>query len=410
MTMPVFEYTALNAQGKKTKGLIDSENVRVARQKLRSQSIFPTDIRESAEAARAPSRDLTRFFASNKVALKDLALATRQLATLVGAGLPLVSALQALAEQTESAVMKRIVVDIREKVEGGESLAKSLGAFPKAFPRLYINMVASGEASGTLDTVLSNLADYLESQAALRRKVISSLVYPILMLCVCVAVVIILLVVVIPPIVSIFEKQHAVLPTPTRVMIAISYFIIHYWWLVVAGVAILVSWLRWYYAQPSGRFKFDRVMLKAPIFGPIFVKVTTARVARTLGALLASGVGLLTAIDIARNIISNVHVIKALEDARDGVREGRSLAKELQKSQIFPTMLYHMVAIGEKSGELEDMLQKAGRTYESEVNSILSGLTSLLEPVMLIIVGVVVLVIMLSVFLPMTNMINALQH
>ena len=407
--MPVFEYIAINAQGKQTKGSIDAENVRVARQKLRTQGVFPTDVRESMAASGPSSRDVKKFFQSDRVSIKDLAIATRQLATLCTAGLPLVSALQALADQTESVVLKRIVIDIREKVEEGSALAKAMGQFPKTFPRLYVNMVASGEASGTLDTVLENLADYLEAQMELRRKVSSALIYPIMMLAICTLVVAALLIFVVPRIVEIFQKQGAVLPLPTRIMIGLSHFVTNYWYIVVIFIAAAAYLMRWYYKQENGRARIDRLLLKLPVYGPIFIKVSTARVARTLGALLSSGVGLLSGLEITRNIVSNVHIVKALEDAREGVREGRSLAKELSKSAIFPPMIWHMVAVGEKSGELETMLQKAGKAYENEVNATLSGLTRLIEPLMMIGVGGVVLCIVISVLLPMVDLIEVVQ-
>lgn len=407
--MPSFEYIALNAQGKRVKGALDAENIRVARQKLRTQGVFPTDIREGMAASKAASGDIKKYFQSNRIPIASLAIATRQLATLVGAGLPLVSALQALTDQVESLVMKRIIVDVREKVEEGTALAKAMANFPKSFPKLYVNMVASGEASGTLDAVLNNLADYLESQLDLRRKVIGALIYPIIMLVLCTLVVMALLAFVVPRIVEIFQKQGIELPLPTRIMLFASGLVTNYWYVAIVLVLLTVFGLRWYYRTEKGRERIDRMLLHAPLYGTIFVKVTTARVTRTLGALLASGVGLLTALEITRNIISNVHVVKAMNDAHDGVREGRSLAKEFSKSAIFPPMVSHMIAVGEKSGELEGMLSKVGRSYENEVNTVLSSLTRLIEPLMMIAVGLVVFSIVISVLLPMAGLIDAVQ-
>ena len=404
--MPIFEYTAVNSQGKQAKGTVDAENIRAARQKLRQQAIFPTDIRESAATRQAVSQDVKKLFRSDRVSIAELSVATRQLATLCTAGLPLVNALQALSDQTESLAFKRIWTDVREKVEEGAALAKALDNRPKIFPRLFVNMVASGEASGTLDTVLNNLADYLEAQLELRRKVSSALMYPILMLCVCVLVVLMLLAFVVPRIVEIFQKQGATLPLPTRILIATSNLVLNYWYVAVLAVIGAVLLLRWYYRQERGRSRIDHWVLRVPVAGPLYVKICTARVARTLGALLSSGVGLLTGLEITRNIIANVHVIKALEDARDGVREGRSLAREFSKSGIFPPLLWHMVAVGEKSGQLEEMLGKAGRSYESEVNTALAGMTRLIEPLMMIGVGIVVLCIVLSILMPMTDLMN----
>jgi general secretion pathway protein F len=407
--MPIFEYVAVDANGKERKGTMDAESERAARQKLRSQAFFPTSIREGKAASNDKANDIKRYFVSSRVSTKDLAVATRQLSTLVGAGLPLVSALQGLAEQTESITLKGAVVDVREAVEEGSSLAKALAKFPKIFPALYVNMVASGEASGTLDTVLDNLADYLEAQLALRREITSALLYPILMLFICTAVVAALFIYVVPRIVEIFKKQGAELPLPTKVMIAISDFLVAYWPLVVVTFIGIVFLARWYYKQPQGRSVVDKLLLRIPIFGPLYLKISTARFAQTLGTLLSSGVGLLAGIDITKNIVGNVHLVAALEAARDGVREGKSLARELGRSGYFPSMLSQMIAVGEQSGELEQMLNKAGKAYENEVNATLSGLTSLLEPLMMIGVGAVVLCIVISVLLPMADLIRVVQ-
>ncbi len=407
--MPIYEYRALESNGREKRGSLDAESLRAARQKLRSLSLFPTEIREGAEVDKAKSRDIKQYFRSGWVSTKDLAVSTRQLATLVGAGLPLVSALQALADQTESFTLKRVIIEVREGVEQGSSLAKSLGNYPKTFPALYINMVAAGEASGTLDTVLENLANYLEAQLELRRQIMSALLYPILMLIICTLVVLGLFMFVVPRIVEIFKKQGAQLPLPTRIMIGISDFLINYWYLAALALILIAALSRWYYRQPQGRATVDRALLRVPLIGSLYTKICTTRVSSTLGTLLRSGVGLLQGLDITKNIVGNVHMVKAMEDARDGVREGRSLARELGRSGLFPTMLCHMIAVGETSGELEGMLQKAGKAYDSEVNATLSGLTSLLEPLMMIVVGFIVLCIVISVLLPMADLITVVQ-
>ncbi len=408
--MPVFEYTAISSSGKTSRGSVDAENVRVARQRLRQQGVFPTEIKEGMAARKAATRDVSKYFQSDSISTGDLAIATRQLATLSGAGLPLVSALSALGDQTESQALKRIIVDVKEKVEEGTSLAKAMGGFPKSFPKLYVNMVASGEASGTLDAVLTNLADYLEAQLELKRKVTAALTYPILMLVICSLVVVVLLVWVVPKIVDIFIKQKIALPLPTRIMLGISNGIIDYWFVLIALGALLAWLMRWYYAQPHGRERIDRLILRVPIYGPVFLKVNTARVMRTLGTLLESGVGLLAALDITKNLVNNVHLVRAIEDAREGVQEGRSLARELSKSGLFPPMVGHMIAVGEKSGELEGMLTKVGKIYENEVNAILGGITRLIEPLMMVGVGLVVFSIVMSVLMPMTELINLVEQ
>ena len=402
--MPVFEYVALNTAGKRLKGTLEADTVRTARQRLRAQNIFPTDIKESAEASKEKSQDVKRLLGSDRVKLKDLTLATRLLATLSNAGLPLVAALLALADQLEHRGLKRIVVDIKERVEQGSSLAKALAAYPKVFPRLYVNMVTSGEASGTLDTVLENLADYYEAQLELRRKVVGALTYPTVMFSFCILVVLLLVAFVVPGIVEIFVKQKLSLPLPTRIVIAFSDLVLGYWWAMALGVAGIVAGVRRYYATAAGRDRIDKLLLKLPVFGEIYRKVSTARVASTLATLLGGGVELLGALDIVRNIVGNVHMRQALEEARDGVREGRNLSKELSKSGFFPPLLCQMVGIGEKSGKLESMLIKAGKTFTSEANAAIAGLTSLLEPFMIIFLGLVVLIIVVSILLPASQL------
>ena len=408
--MPVFEYTALNKLAKSVKGTIDADSARSARQKLKTQNLFVTEIREGAAAKKNfADIDIKQFLQGTKIKGKELTVLTRQLATLVGAGLPLVSALQALSEQTDSLVTRRIILSIKEKVEEGTSLAKALLNYQTSFSSLYINMIASGEESGTLDAVLDNMADYLETQQELRRKISSALFYPILMFCFCTLVVIGLLTFIVPQIVEIFQKQGAVLPLPTRILLNISGALTGYWWLMIAVAALIVYLFKLWVASPNGRSAFDMVMLRLPLIGGLYTKIATARVSRTLGTLLTTGVSLLTAMDIAKNIVNNVHVRSALESASAGVREGKSLAGELSRSGIFPSLLSHMIAVGERSGRLEPMLLKAGKSYEGDVQASLAGLTSLIEPIMIITLGGIVFSIVIAVLMPMVDLINVVQ-
>ncbi len=407
--MPIFEYSALGRTGKKLKGSIDADSLRQARSKLRSQNIFPTDLVESGKEIAFNPSDVTKYFQRNSISQKELALTTRQLATLVNAGLPLVMAISSTAEQIESESIRRIMVTVREEVERGNSLSNAMENFPKAFPRLYVSMIASGEASGTLDTVLLNLADHLESQVELMGRVKAALMYPMAMLIICFLVIMGLFVFLVPKITDIFIKQGARLPLTTQITLFISNFLVAYWWLVIVAMIGAFILLGWYYRQESGRQIIDRLMLKIPIFSPIYQKIYTARIAQTLSSLLNSGVQLLTAMEICQKIVANVHIVKALETAREGVREGKSLAAELKKTGFFPTMLVQMMAVGEKSGELESMLKKAGTAYQNEANATLGGLTRILELLMIIIVGVIVLWVVLSVLMPMVDLIDLVQ-
>ena len=407
--MPIFEYTAINEKGKQAKGSLEAENARAARQRLRSQGMLPTTVEESRarssqQKKKIPQQSLSSSL-GERVGAKTLAFSTRQLATLLSAGIPLVEALQSLAEQTVP-TFRRMLVDVKEQVEQGTSFARALGSYPKVFPRLYVNMVASGEASGKLDSVVTSLAEYLEAQLELRRKLISALIYPVIMLSFCSLVVAGLLAFVVPQIVEIFTKQGAKLPVPTRIMIAISDILVFYWYAVVLVLVGLVLGSIRLYRTEKGRAFVDSVLYRAPLVGGLYTKVLTARIARTLGTLLTSGVGLLESLDMAKNVVGNVHFQRAIRDARDGVTEGRSLSRELLRSKLFPPMACQMIAVGERSGRLEEMLSIAGATFEKEASSSIAGLTALIEPLMIIVLGGIVLAIVVSVLLPLTELMD----
>ena len=405
--MPVFEYNAISTTGKKLKGNVDAENIRIARQKLKSQGIYVTDIKEGLENNVSKKGEIN--FGKNKISLKDLSIITSQLTTLIIAGLPLVNALQALTEQTESRNIKRILTDVRESVEEGNAFHKSLANFPKAFPKLYVNMIESGEASGKLDSILENLSKYLEGQLALRRQVTSSLFYPTLMFAFCTLVVIGLLAFVVPSIVEIFEKQGGTLPLPTRIVVGISDIIIHYWWVFIIGIVGIFTSIKKYAQTEKGKFNIVLLLIKLPLIGKLYTKVATARIASTIGTLFSGGVQLLSCLDIGKNIVNNVHFRSSLEQARDGVEKGKSLSSESSKSGLFPPLLSHMIAVGEKSGQLEQMLTRAAKAYEDEVKNTLAAITSLIEPLMIIGLGGIVFSIVISILMPMVGMIDLIQ-
>lgn len=402
--MAVFEYTALNASGKKVKGVVDAESVRAARSKLKLQGVFPTSLEEAKSKALGKSAKGASIFGERRVGAAQLGIATRQLATLVGAGMPLVESLKALGDQLDQPRLKAVIADIASRVNEGSTFADAVRAHPRVFPKLYPNMIASAEASGTLEIVLERLADLLESSAALRRQVFAALAYPMLMLVLCLGVVILLLTYVVPQITEIFEEHGGVLPTPTRIVIAMSDFIQAQWLPCLLLVAFIIISLVRYYKTEAGRERIDGIKLKLPVFGALTTKAASARFSRTLGTMLSSGVELLTALTIVKNIIGNVVIEKAIADAREGVREGKNLADELDKSGVFPRLLVHMTAIGEKTGELESMLLRSARAYESEVNTVISALTAVLNPILILILAGIVGMILVSVLLPMLEM------
>lgn len=405
--MAVFEYKGLSDNGKQVKGIVDAESLRTARYSLKQKGIFPTELNEAQLKPNAKEGfNVSIDFSNKKVSTFQLAITTRQLSTLISAGMPLVEALRSLSEQTENTRLKSIVAEVSDQVNEGSTFADGLKEFPRVFPRLYVNMVASGEASGTLDMVLERLADLLEGQAILKRKVISALFYPIIMIVLCMGIVALLLTFVVPQITAIFEKQGAVLPVPTRLVIFVSdvFQTPAFWILGVGGVSLLAIFYKKYTATERGRYRVDKIKLKLPLAGPIILKVGTSRLSRNLGTMLESGIQLLNALSISKNLVGNAVLEEAVEKAAEGVREGKSLAKELEKANVFPKLLIHMSAIGEKTGALDDMLKRAAASYESEVEALITGLTSILEPILIIMLAGIVGTIIASVMLPMLEL------
>jgi len=403
--MPVYAYKGLNTAGRQVNGVVDAENPKGARIRLRQDGIFPTDLVEEKRKDPSAAGGIFNVNVSfERITPQDLALLTRQLSTLVGAGLPLVECISALVDQVENARIKRSLSQIREQVTEGVALADALKAHPKMFNDLYMNMVRAGEASGALDVVLLRLADYTESSAALRDKVRSALTYPILMAIVGSSILLFLLSYVVPTITKIFSENQANLPLMTTILLSISGFMQEYWWLVVGTILIIVIAVRLSIRTPAGRLRFDRYVLATPYFGKVIKKVALARFSRTLATLLTSGIPLLTALDIVKNVVSNTVLSQAIEDARASIREGQSIAPPLKRSGLFPAMLIHMIAVGEKSGELEQMLSRAADAYDREVDSSVSSLTSILEPLMIVFGGGVVLFIVMAILLPIFSM------
>ena len=409
--MPIYAYTGLTAQGRAVTGVIDADTPKGARLSLRHTGIFPTAISEeratqTASPANTTSGPTRRF---ERVPARELALLTRQLATLTKAGLPLVECLGTLIEQMEHAPLKRVLSHVRQQVREGRSLADALQAHPRVFSSIYINMVRAGEESGTVETVLARLADYSEVQARLLRTVQSALTYPLLMVLVASAILVFLLAYVVPQVTRIFSETGQKLPLVTRLLIGLSSFLADYWWmlLVISAVGMLggARLLR----TSKGREWYDWLLLRLPWIGRLLQRLSVARVARTLSTLLASGVPLLSALGIVTHLLSNSLLRRALEEARASVQEGESLAAPLKRSGLFPALLIQMITVGERSGELEGLLTRAAEAYDEEVATSLARLTSLLEPLTILVMGGVVLFIVLAILLPIFEL-NQLVH
>ena len=403
--MPVYEYTALDAKGKMTAGIIDADGAPAARQKLRATGIFPVDIKESQEApVKKASRmvDLSRYLTRVKPA--EIAIMTRQLSTLISAGFPLVSAIDALLPQTKSHRFKTILAQVKDGIVEGQSFAQALSQYPGIFSPLFINMVRAGETSGTLEIVLERLADITEKQQDLINRIQTALAYPLFMCVIGALVLFVLLTYIVPSITAIFLDMNQVLPTPTRLLIFLSGFFKSFWWvilifMVAAGVALHQA-----KKTVKGRYAYDKTILSVPVVGILAKKLSVARFTRTLGSLLENGVSMLIALDIVKNIAGNVLISNAVQTASQEVGKGQALWIALNEGKIFPQLSIQMIQVGEQSGELEGMLHKIADIFEKEVETSILRLTSYLEPIMILVMGCVVGFIVLSICLPIFEM------
>jgi general secretion pathway protein F len=410
--MPVFEYSGLTEAGKNVRGIRDAESSKMLRSMLRKDGVYLTEARPAEAGAVAGEEktglarevDVAAMLGFGGVSSQDLAIATRQLATLIAAGIPLVEALTALVDQVEQPRLKKIMGVLKQKVNEGSSLADALKEHPKVFTELYVNMIRAGESSGALDVVLVRLADFTEAQAQLRNKIIGAMLYPAIMVVVGIAIVGILFVVVIPKVTKIFEDMNVTLPWTTRILIALSSFARDYWYLVLIFIPAFFYGLRRWIRTSRGRAWWDRTQLRAPVFGELIRMLAISRFAKTLATLLASGVPIITAMDIVKNIVTNTLLSDVIDKARDAIREGESIAAPLKRSGQFPPLVYHMIAIGEKSGQLEEMLQNVAKSYESQVEMRVAALTSLLEPLMIVLMGGGVAFIVFSILMPIMQL------
>lgn len=407
--MAVFAWQGVDSKGKNVKGIRDADNPRALRTLLKKEGVLATAIEEEHVARTKAAREINFGAMFNRVSTLDVGIITRQLATLLRSGVPLVEALSALIEQVENPSLGSALTQIRDKVNEGTSFADALRAHPAIFPDLYVNMVAAGETSGTLDTVLERLADHLDAASKLRTKVQSALAYPAFMVVFGIGVITLLMVVVVPKMTSIFEGFDAVLPWYTRTLIFISNALGSYWWLLIALFGGAVYAVRRWRSTPEGRASWDTRILKLPVFGSLVMMIAVARFARTFGTLLSSGVPVLTALDITRNVLGNVELMRVVEDARGSIREGESIAAPLKRSGVFPPIVTHMIAIGERSGQLEQMLGHVATAYETQVDARLATLTSLLEPIMIVVMGAIAGSIALSILLPLMQINDFVQ-
>jgi general secretion pathway protein F len=467
--MAVFEYRGLvAASGKQVQGVRDADNAKVLRALLRREGVLLTAAQEETKARRAQGRNIDLFAFARRVSVGDVAMMTRQLATLVTAGIPLVESVAALTEQVEKIELKRVLTQVRDRLNEGTALAKALEPHPKIFPTLYVNMVAAGEASGTLEQVLTRLSDFMEGQSKLRGKVGAALAYPALMVVIGSVLISIMMVVVVPKVTGIFDSLDRALPWYTSLLINVSGavgsnetlgiitiivtitlaqrallapkdkkagknpaatiatavalglmvtfgFVVESVTAYLIGlgaglvIALILARLLNYIATPAGKVRKDGFMLKLPIFGPLLRMLAVARFARTLATLLQSGVPLLKAMDIVKNVLDNAKLEAVVQEAAGSIREGQSIAEPLRRSGDFPPIVTHMIAVGEKSGQLEQMLENVARAYDAQVETRVQALTSLLEPLMIVIMGGAVGFIAFAILMPLIQMNDFVQ-
>lgn len=403
--MPIYEYKGLNKAGKAVKGIEDAESLNALRQLLQGRGIFVTEVFEGKGArASTDNRDIDFKRMFERVGLRDIAVLTRQLATLSRAGIPLVESLTALTDQADKEELKRVLSDIRRKVNEGSSLAAALKDHPDYFNNLYVNMVKAGESSGNLDVVLDRLTEFLDAQITLRSKVIGAMVYPIIMMVVGVIILSLLFIFVIPKVTAIFKDQGEALPWITSLLIGTSSLLANWWFILLPLVGMMAFGFKRYIDSAEGRPRWDRFVLKVPVFGTLVRMIAITRFASTLGTLLASGVPLLTALDIVKNILGNTRLVAVVEDARVNIREGESIAQPLKRSGEFPPLVTHMIAVGERSGQLEEMLGNVAASYQQQVDIRIQALTTILEPLMIVAMGIAVAVIVFAIMMPILQL------
>ena len=397
--MPAFTYTARTAAGELRTATVEAATAQDVVAQLRRQRMTVVKVDENAKPKKM----------KGGIKMRDIVIFTRQFSTMINAGLPLVQALDILAKQTENKVLAATTRDIVFDVESGHTVADALSKHPKAFSELYVNMVAAGEAGGILDTILMRLATFMEKNDALVRKVKGAMIYPAVIMSVAVIAIAVLLIFVIPVFESMFAGVGLALPLPTRVVIGASDFLRGYWWAIGASIAGGVWLLKRYYSTSGGKLTIDRMLLRFPVLGDVLRKSAVSRFTRTLGTLISSGVSILDGLEITAKTAGNRVIQDAIMQSRASIAGGDTIAAPLQKSQVFPPMVISMIAVGEQTGGLDEMLSKIADFYDEEVDAAVSGLLSLLEPIMIVFLGVIVGGMVVAMYLPIFDMINAVQ-
>ncbi len=410
--MPVFRFEAMNNQGQAVKDEVEAASTEEAIEKIRARKLFPTNIKEKAERRAVPGRAGGRrkkTFTIGGVSQKSLTLFTRQLSTLQDAGLPIVRSLRILEGQLRPGVLKNSLMIVADDVEGGATFSEALSKHPKVFDKLYVNMVRAGETGGVLDTILQRLADFREKAMRLKKQVMGAMVYPAVVVLVAGGILYLILTRIVPEFTKMFDELKLPLPGATLALITASEFLKDYWYAIPAGLFGIWLLLRGLRATRPGSYAVDKVKMKVPVFGMIISKSVIARFTRTLGTLVASGVPILEALNIVRDTAGNEVVARAISDVHDSVREGESIAEPLAQSRICDDMVVNMIDVGEETGDLDKMLLKVADTYDEDVDIAVAAMMSILEPIMIVFLGLCVGFIVIALFLPLIDMIKGLS-
>jgi type IV pilus assembly protein PilC len=394
--MPAFTYTARDAKGELKNSTLDAPSREEAINQLKKQRLNVIKIDEQAKKKKG-----------GRVSMRDIVIFTRQFSTMINSGLPLVQALGILADQSENPNLKEVTKTVVFDVESGNTVADAMRKHPNAFSELYVNMVAAGEAGGILDTILMRLAVFMEKNDALVRKVKGAMIYPGVIMTVAGGAITVLLIFVIPTFQRMFAEAGIPLPLPTRIVIGMSAFLKGYWWLVFGGIAAAIYSLKRYYATSGGQLVIDRLLLKMPVLGDVLRKTAVSRFTRTLGTLIGSGVSILDGLEITAKTSGNRVIQDAIMESRSSIAGGETISAPLRKSQVFPPMVISMINVGEQTGGLDEMLSKIADFYDEEVDAAVGGLLAMMEPLMIVFLGVVVGGMVVAMYLPIFDMVNA---
>ena len=403
--MPLFHYKARDKFGALFEGTIETVNRELVATQLDGLGYIPVSITEEREGIFSPEF-LQQF---TRITPQDQIIFSRQLATLISAGLPFIASFETLIEQTENPRLKKVIAKVKQDVEGGSTIADALERHPKVFSSLYVNMIRAGEAGGVLDEILNRLAFLAEHEAETRARVKAATRYPIIVIAATAIAFVVLMTFVVPRFVEIYANFKGTLPMPTRVLIWLNKFIKGYWYLIIGAIAGLIFGIRWYINTEAGRLQWDNIKIKLPIFGPIFLKLAMSRFSRIFATLNRSGLPILQTLDIVSATIGNKVISRVIDNVRDSARGGKGLVQPMRVSKVFPPIVTRMMAVGEETGNMDDMLVKISDYYDTEVEYAIKNLSTLIEPILIVIIGGMVLFLALGIFLPMWNMISLMK-